>query len=267
MHVMPSGQALAAISALTLGVWLLAAVLYAFSWYRARHGLNRLGDGLVLVGLILALVGVALSAADALPGLVLGAGIWATALAVSALAVYAVLARPRSERLSALPVLGLSIVAQTYTLIETGWGVRVNPQPVFLGTWVVLRNVTAVIGYGALAVGVAMMVLSFVFWRTRRRSVAGRWPMTPDLPTIEARAIRVALVALSCSLGLGLIRSWWGWGQAMRSGFAWALVTWLLLVAGVCGVMLDAIAQRTARILWILSLVTAVLAIMTNGKW
>jgi hypothetical protein len=56
--------------------------------------------------------------------------------------------------------------------------------------------------------------------------------------------LRLALAALSVSLSLVLVRSWWGLGQVVGGGLVWSAVAWLLLAAGTYGLTQKGISRR-----------------------
>ena len=97
--------------------------------------------------------------------------------------------------------------------------------------------------------------------RTRRPD--DRSKTFEDLSTLEWQSLQIALVALSASLSVGLIRFWWGLGQVLVGGSAGALVTWLLLTAGVFGLMQDAVPAHLARVLLVLACLVGVVALLT----
>jgi hypothetical protein len=244
--------------------WFLAAALYAFGWRRAQRGFNRGGDGLVLAGVVTSLAGVAWLAWDVAPGLAFARSSLATGLAVSMLAIYAVLIRWRAERRPVFLILGLAIPAQAYAVGRLWWQVEAAPRAVFLPLWMVLRAVTGLIGTGALGVGVAMIVLALAFYRTRDWLPEGRHTLgAVELSTLQWRSVYVALVALSASLSFDLARSWLGLGQVMEDGFVWSLIAWLLVTAGACGLMQEAIPRRLAHPLLVLALAAAIGAVLS----
>jgi hypothetical protein len=256
------GSVYAVPGAIALIEWLLATALYAFGWYRTKYSFNRVGDGLVLAGSVTSLAGVAWLAWDTSPKLALARSSLATGLAVSALAVYAVLARRRMERASALLVLGFAILVQAYAVGRLWWRVEVRPQEMFLPLWAGLHAGIGSVGYGALVVCLAMITHIFAFSRMRERLSVDQLSAAVGLRALEWQSLRIALVALSVSLSVELIRTWWGRGQVMTAGFVWALTTWLLLAAGAYGLMQGAIPRRPARALLILASVTAIIAVL-----
>jgi hypothetical protein len=244
--------------------WFLAAALYALGWYRAQRSFNRVGDSLALAGVVTSLAGVTWLAWDTMPELALARSSLATGLAVSMLAVYAVLAGQRPERLSGLLVLGLAIPAQAYAVGRLWWQVEAAPRAVFLPLWMVLRAATGLVGTGALGVGVAMIALTLAFYRTRDRLPEGRHaPGAVELSTLRWRSVYVALVALSVSLSFDLARSWLGLGQVMEDGFVWSLIAWLLVTAGAYGWMQGAIPRRLAHPLLVLAWAAAIGAVLS----
>lgn len=260
-----------------LAEWFLAAMLYVVGWYRTKYSLNRAGDGLVLAGLVTTLAGVAWLGWDVSANLVLARSSLAAGLAVAMLAVYALLARRRTERLSALAILGLAIPIQAYAAGRLWWGGEVVPPATFMPLWLVFRVATGLVGYGGLAVAATAITLSFTLSRmpTYRSPLGidppqGRDKFSPawvvaamGLSALEWRSVQIALVALSVSLSAGLIRSWWGLGQVMADGITWALITWLFLAAGAYGLMQGAVARRLARALFLFACVIGAVAVLT----
>jgi hypothetical protein len=255
----------AAPGAMVLVEWLLAAVLYAVGWYRSKYGLRRVSDGLALAGLVTALASIGWLAWDVSPKLALARSSLATGLAASELAVYAVLAYRRPERLSALGVLGFAIPIQAYAVGRLWWGAETVPSGIFLPLWMILHTLTGLVGYGALIVAATAITLSFTLSRMRGQLSADQLTAAVELSTLEWRSWRIALIALSVSLSTGLIRSWWGLGQVMAGGSVWALITWLLLVAGSYGLTQGALPRRLARVLLVLAGVVAIVAVVTMG--
>lgn len=249
--------------AVALLEWLLAAALYAVAWHRMKYGLNRMGDGLAVAGLVTSAVGIAWLAWDGLANLALGRSGLATGLAASTLIVYAVLAHRRMERLSAFLVLGFAIPIQAYAVGRLWWGVEAVPPGMFLPLWLAFRTLAGLVGYGGLAVGATMIVLSFVLTRMRGKLSVDRLTAAVGLPALEWRSLQIALVALSASLSVELIRSWWGLGQVMADGLTWALITWLLLTAGIYGLMQGGAPRRPARALLVLACVVELVAVLT----
>jgi hypothetical protein len=253
----------AAPGTMVLVEWLLAAVLYTVGWYQSKYGLRRVSDGLALAGLVTALASVGWLAWDVSPKLALARSSLATGLAVSALAVYAVVAHRRTERLSALAMLGFAIPLQAYAVGRLWWGIEVAPPDIFLPLWMTLRTLTGLVGYGALIVAATVIILSFALSRTRGQLSMDQLTAAAGLSALEWRSWRIALIALSVSLSAGLIRSWWGLGQVMAGGFVWALITWLLLVAGAYGLTQGALPRRPARVLLVLACAVAIIAVLT----
>lgn len=246
--------------AVALAEWLIASVLYAVGWYRMQNVLNRLGDALVLAGLVTASIGVGWIIWDVSVALALAGGGLATGLGISALAVYATLAYQRRERLSALVMLGLAIPLQAYAVGRLWWGVEAVPREAFLPLWMMLRTLTSLVGYGSLTVGVGMILLIFALSRAWDKLSEGHKAAGVGLSTLEWRSFQIALVALSVSLLADLVRSWWGLGQLVVGGSAWALATWLLLLAGVYGLIQAAIPRRLTRALLVLAGVVGIVA-------
>jgi hypothetical protein len=60
-----------------------------------------------------------------------------------------------------------------------------------------------------------------------------------------------------------LIYAWWGLGQVMADGLAWALIIWLLLAAGAYGLLQGAAPPRLARVLLVLAGVVACATIVS----
>lgn len=246
--------------AIALIEWLLATLFYAFSWYQARDAFRRWGDGLVLAGWITSLATVAWLAWSVSPDMVLARSSLAMGLGAAVVAVYGALAHERTERVSAILILGLAIPAQAYAVGRMWRGVEVMPQAVFMPTWAVLRTVIGFVGYGALGVAIVVTLLAFVFARARARLPGDQLPVIARLMALEWRSVRIALVALSVSLAVELVRSWWGMGQVMVDGFGWLLITWLLLVAAAYGFMQGAIPRRFVRVLLVLAAMAAGIA-------
>ena len=244
--------------------WLLAAILYTLGWYRMKRDLNRLGDSLALAGLITASGGVAWVIWDTALNRDLVRSSLATGLVVSALVVYAILAHRRTERLSAAAMSGFAILLQAYAVGQLLWGETsvVLPQ-VFLPPWTALYVLTGLVGCGALVVSAMMILLLFTSSRAADRLPGTRLTAVLGLPALEWRAWQVALVALSVSLSIGLIRSWWGWGQAMANGLPWMLITWLSLAAGAYGLIQGATRRRPARTLLVLACAFGIIAVLT----
>ena len=244
--------------------WLLAAALYALGWYRARFSFNRVGDSLVLAGIVTSLAGVAWLTWNISPWLLLARSSLATGLAISALAIYAVLAYRRIERLSAFLILGFAIPAQAYAIGRLWWKIEAAPEEIFLPLWMAFRAATGLLGTGALGVSVAMIVLAFAFYRVRDHLPQERLlPGAAGLSALKWQSLRIALAALSVSLSFEVIRSWLGLGQVLRVGFVWSLITWLLVVAGAYGLMQGAIPRRAAHAILILAFAVAIGAALT----
>lgn len=234
--------------------WLLAAVLYAVGWYRLKSGLNRFGDSLVAAGLVTALGGVAwlLWAAALHLGLIRSS--LATGLAGSALIVYAVLAHRRDERLTAMAMLSFAIPVHAFAIAQwLWWGTGASLPEAFLPLWTALRALTGLVGYGGLAMSAMMILLSFTLTRTQNRLSVDHLRAAIGLPALEWQSWQIALVALSLSLSVGLIRTWWGLGQMIAGGISWALITWLLLAASAYGLMQGAVHRRSARAILVLA--------------
>ncbi len=234
--------------------WLLAAILYAIGWYRLKSGLNRFGDSLVAAGLVTALGGVVWQVwASALhPGLIRSS--LATGLAGSALVVYAAIAHRRDERLSALAMLAFAIPVHAFAIAQwLWWGTGASLPEAFLPLWTALRTLTGLVGYGGLAMSAMMILLSFILTRTQKRLSVEHLRAAKGLPVLEWKSWQIALVALSLSLSVGLIRTWWGLGQMIAGGMSWALITWLLLAASAYALMQGATHRPLARALLFLA--------------
>jgi hypothetical protein len=243
--------------------WLVAFVLFAASWYRTKYDLNRVGDSLVLAGLVTGLAGVVWLASDVSVELALTRSSRVTGLSVSALTIYATLAYRRTERLSALAMLSFTIPIQAYAVGRLWWGIEVVPPQVLMPVWMALGTLMGLVGYGGLAVAAAMIALSFVLYRVREKLPADRLAAAAGLPALEWRSLQIAVVTLTASLSIGLFRLWWGLGQVMAGGLIWALVTWFLLMAGVYGLLGGGVPRRPARALLVLACGVGVLAVLT----
>jgi hypothetical protein len=248
--------------AVALVEWLLAAALYTVGWYRTRYDSNQVADGLALAGLVTALAGVVWLTWDVGANLWLARSSLATGLAVSTLAVHLALSHRRTERLSSLFTLAFAIPVQAYAVGRLWWQVEVVPSTEVLPFWTALRTLTGLVGYGSLTTGVALITLSYIVARMKSRISVDRLMPTAGLPALEWRSSQIALIALSISLWVGLIRSWWGLGQVMVDGFGWALVTWLLLVAGTYGLMQGAVPRGLARALLALACAVGLAAVL-----
>jgi hypothetical protein len=243
--------------------WILAAVIYAVGWYGPKDDLNPVGAALAVAGVVTALVGIIWLAWSAPVDLALIQSSLASGLAVSTLTIYAVLSRRRQERLSAFAMLVFAILTQAYAMGRLWLGGEAIQLEVFLPAWAVIRTVTGLAGYGGLAVAAILILLSFALSRMEGTLPVDRFKAFRDLSMLEWQCLQIALVALSASLSVGLIRSWWGLGQVLVGGSAGALVTWLLLTAGVFGLMQDAVPLRLARVLVVLACVVGVVALLT----
>jgi hypothetical protein len=249
--------------AVALVEWLLACLLYALGWYRAKYNLNRVGDSLALAGLTTALANLAWLAWELSPRLLLAKGSLATGLAASAVVVYALLAHRRAERLSAVLVLGLSALFQAYAVGRLGWGVESALPRVFLSGWTAVRLLTGLVGDGGLVVAATLTISSFALSRLKSRLDLNQLSAGVGLWSLQWRSLQIALVALTASLSAGLIYAWWGLGQVMADGLAWASITWLLLAAGAYGLMRGAPASRLARALLVLAGAAACVAVVS----
>ena len=244
--------------------WILAAVIYAVGWYRSKDDLNPLGDALAVAGVVTALVGIIIWLAWSAPvDLALIQSSLASGLAVSALSIYTVLSRRRRERLSASAMLTTAILVQAYAVGRLWLGGEAIQPEVFLPAWMVIRTVTGLAGYGGLAVAATLILLSFALSRMGGRLPDDRLKAVEDLSRLEWQSLQIALVALSASLSVGLICFWWGLGQVLVGGSAGALVTWLLLTAGVYSLMQDAVPLRLARVLLVVAFLVGVVASLT----
>ena len=222
--------------------WLLAAVLYAASWRWPRRSLlGRVGDSLAVAGMVTALADIAWRAWIAAPALAFARSSLVTGLAVATLAVYAGLAAHRTERLSAFLLLALVIPAQAYAIGRLWWGAEAIPQDVFGPLWLIPGVLAGLVGAGALGVGAATMGLAAASEKAPDRLSALQ---AAELPALGEEAVQLALVNLSVSLALVLVRSWWGLGQVVSGGLVWSAVAWLLLAAGAYGLTQQGISRR-----------------------
>jgi hypothetical protein len=240
--------------AVALVEWLLAAALYTFGWYQTKTNADQVADSLALAGLVTALAGVAWLTWDVAANLWLARSSLATELAVSMLAIQLLLSRRRTERLSTLLILAFAIPVQAYAVARLWWQIEVVPSSTgLLPFWAVFRTLTGVVGYASLATCAALIILSYILARMKNKVSGDRLTAAAGLPALEWRSCQIALIALSISLWVGLIRSWWGLGQVMVAGSSWALVSWLLLVAGTYGLVQGAFPRRLARALVVLA--------------
>jgi len=240
--------------------WFLAAVLYAAGWRWPRRGFDQVGDSLVVAGMVTALAGVAWQAMIAAPALALARSSLVTGLAVAALAIYAVFAAYRTERLSTVLILAFATPAQAYAIGRLWWRVEVIPQEAFGLLWLVPGVLAGLVGAGALGVGVATIGLVAVSEKAQDRLPAAE---AAELPALVERAARLALVTLSVSLLLVLVRAWWGLGQVMGSGLVWSAVAWLLLAAGTYGLTQAGISRRLSLALLVLAFAAAIGGLLT----
>jgi hypothetical protein len=239
--------------------WALAAALYALGWYRTRPDLNRFGDSLATAGFVTAFFwgGWLVLITELQSGL-------ATGLALSALAVYAVIARRRPGRLSAAVVLSFANLVQIYAVGQVLWrGAKAAMPVTYPPLWMGLRTLIGLVGYGALTVSALMILLSVTLIRARGRLPVAQLAAVMGLPGLEWRSWQIALVALSLSLSIGLIHTWWGLGQVMVGGFPWALITWLLLAAAAFGLIRGATPRRPARTLLVLAWLFGLVSVLT----
>jgi hypothetical protein len=246
--------------ALALAAWFLAAVLYAAGWQQGKKDYDRVGDGLALTGLGLALAGMIGLAWHTPVNSAVTRTSQAAGLAVLMVAHYGLLAHSRPERLSALAALSLVVPLQAYAVGRLWWGVDLATADVFLPIWAVIGTLVGLVGYASLAVAAIMMLLSFGLSRTRETFSAEWLTAVTGLRKLEWRSAQIALIAVSLSLAAGLARAWWGLGRLMPGGSVWALTTWLLLVASMYAQMQGAIPRRPARALLGLASVMGILA-------
>lgn len=244
--------------------WLLAAALYGLGWYRVKHDLYRFGDSLSAAGLVTALGGAVWLASQASLNPALVRSSLATGLAVSALVIYAVLARGRTERLPAAVMLGFAILIQSFAVVHMFWpGTEATLPQAFLPLGIALSTLTGLVGYGGLAVSAMMVLLSFTLARMRQKLSLDRLKAALGLRKLEWQSWQIALVALSISISISLIRTWLGLGQVMVGNFPWALITWLLLAAGAYGLLQGAAQSRLARALLVLACVAGIVSVLT----
>jgi hypothetical protein len=189
----------------------------------------------------------------------------ATGFAVCLLAVYALFARRREERLSALATLGLAVPVQAYAVGRLWWGLAGETQEFFLVVWQVLHVLAGLLGYASLAVAAIMIVLSFTLARAADRLSEGQLSAAKDLALVEWRSLQVALIAITVSLSAGLIHAWWGLGHVLDGSFPWAPVTWLLMVSGLYALLQGALPRRSARGLLVLAALTGIMAVLAMG--
>lgn len=250
--------------AAALIVWFLAAALYTVGWYRLKPNLNQFGDSLGIVGLVTAAGGATWLAWDAPWDLALIQSSLTSGVAVSALVVYALLAHQRRERLSALAMLIFAIPIQAVAMGQLfGQTAEVFLPDTLLPLWMPLRTLTGLVGYGGLAVSAMMVLLIFALARIKERLSVDHLAAGIGLRALEWRSWQIALVALSISVSIGLIRTWWGTGQVMLGGNSWTMVTWLLVAASAVGLMQGATRARLARVLVVLACVVGVFSILT----
>ena len=248
--------------AVALVEWILALVLYAIGWHRTRYELCRIGDGLFLAGFITALASLGWIAWGTPDHLALTRSGLASALAVSAVGVYAILARGRAERLSAAAMLGFAIPLQSYAVGRLWWGLEAMPPGAFLPQWMAVVVVIAMVGYGGLAVSAMMILLSFGLSRLKDELSLDQSTAAAGLFALEWGSVQVALVALSAALVWGLLRLWWAAGRIMTGDSVWALITWLLLAAGAYGLMQGAAPRRPVRALLVLACAAGMVAVL-----
>jgi hypothetical protein len=240
--------------------WFLAAALYAAGWRWPRRNFDRVGDSLVVAGMVTALADVAWQAWVIGPALALARSSLVTGLAVATLAVYAALAARRTERLSAFLILALAVPAQAYAMGRLCWKVEVIPQETFGPLWLALGVLAGLLGAGALGVGVTTIGLA-----AASEKVQDRLPVleATQLRALSSRAVRLALVTLSVSLSLVLVRAWWGLGQVPSGGLVWSSVAWLLLAAGMVGWLQKGISRRLALALLVPAFAAAIGGLLT----
>jgi hypothetical protein len=247
-------------AALALAGWFLAAILYVAGWQRGKKGYNQAGDGLALVGLVAALVGLLWLAWRAPLTSAFTRTSLASGLAVLMVVVYGLLAYSRPERLSALATLGLAVPLQADAVGRLWWGIDGATTDVFLPIWAAASTLVGLAGYASLAVAAIMMVLSFGLSRTQEKFSAEWLTAVAGLRKLVWRAAQIALIAVSLSLATGLARAWWGLGRLMLGGSAPALTTWLLLVASMYAQMQGATSRRPARALLALASLMGILS-------
>ena len=144
-----------------------------------------------------------------------------------------------------------------------GRGVEVFLPKTFLPLWMLLRTLTGLVGYGGLAVSAMMILLISALARMKERLSVDQLAAGIGLRALEWKSWQIALVALSVSASIGLIRAWWGTGQVMLGGNNWALITWLLVAASAIGLMQGATAPRLARVLVVLACMVGAFSVLT----
>jgi hypothetical protein len=250
--------------AAVLIAWLLAAALYAVGWYRVKSNLNQFGDSLGVVGLVTAAGGAVWLAWDAPRNLALVRSSLTSGLAVSALVVYVVIGHRRRERLSALAVLAFAILIQAMAVGQLfAEGAQILTPETYLPLRMPLRTLIGLAGYGGLAVSATMVLLISSLARFRQRLSVNQLAAGIGLRALEWKSWQTAVVALSISVSIGLIRAWWGTGQVMLGGNSWALVAWLLLAASAIGLMQGATRSRLSRVLVVLACAAGVFSVLT----
>jgi hypothetical protein len=108
-----------------------------------------------------------------------------------------------------------------------------------------------------------LILLSFTLTRIQNRLSVEHLAAAIGLPALEWQSWQIALVALSLSLSIGLIRSWWGLGLVILGGVPWALITWLLLAASAYGFIQGAAHRRTGRALLVLACAVGIVSVLT----
>jgi hypothetical protein len=111
-----------------------------------------------------------------------------------------------------------------------------------------------------------MILLSFILTRIQNKLSTQHLTAAIGLPALEWQSWQIALVALSLSLSMGLVRIWWGLGQVIVGGVPWALITWLLLAASAYGLMQGATHRRSARAILVLACVIGIVSVLTMAS-
>ncbi|GAB4548414.1 MAG: hypothetical protein Kow0063_43370 [Anaerolineae bacterium] len=244
--------------------WLLAAILCACGWQRARPDLNRLGDSLGVAGLVTALGGAMWLVWDGPLSLSVMRSSLATGLAVSAWLIHRLLARQRMEGLSSAGISGFALLIQLLAVGQLLFAGEPPPTTLPLGPGSGILS--GLPGYGGLAVGGVAILLRFGLDRMRDHLADDQSKVAEDLWALEWKSWQVALVALSLSLSISLVQTWWRAGQITQSGIRQALTSWLLLAAGVYGLNTGT-TPRLARALLALAGVIGVISVLTMGGY
>jgi hypothetical protein len=242
--------------------WLLAIGFRALQWRQTSNRFRRLADALVWLGVILAMVGWLGYAAGDWPRWSPVRAVQASGLAIAALSAHAVLARRPGDPLPTLFIDAYAILMQIYAVIIVWVGSPVGEPAGVLPAWMVARDVTALAASGVLALYVAVVMADLV--------MAGRerWLAHPVSSTaehgarVEDTAIRLALVALTLSLSMAMIRGWIGWGEVVHAGQAALLIAWLLATAAFSGMVTGAAPGRLVRGLIALSFLATLVAVL-----